>query len=341
MTLPSGLGPTCVGLRVVVRRVLPGAGRTQRWSGDDRRPRGDGGLGHRDHVRAPRGRRAGGRPSRRHRLRQAGPAPPVGARADQCRGGRAAGRRLLAPGRERPARRLAAPGLGRVQRPGELRAARRRPGEAVAGRAGRGPSLVRRPRPARLGAGAGRLGGPRPPRGRRLGDRASRRVRHRDAAGRHRGAAPSRRQRPATPARTACRSVSPTTSTRRGWPRTSAPRGSRRIPGRCSRVRPGSGSPRPATGAAWSWPRAAARCRSAPTSGSGSPTCGCTPTTGDAVWPASSSTPCWGGARKAGAATAYLQVRLDNPGAMALYERAGFRVHHSYGYLRPGDDAQD
>ena len=41
----------------------------------------------------------------------------------------------------------------------------------------------------------------------------------------------------------------------------------------------------------------------------------------------------WGAER--GATTAYLQTPLDNPGALALYERLGFSVHHTYRYLRP------
>ncbi len=44
----------------------------------------------------------------------------------------------------------------------------------------------------------------------------------------------------------------------------------------------------------------------------------------------------WGAER--GATTAYLQSRLDNAGALALYERVGFVVHHAYGYLRAGDE---
>ncbi len=36
-----------------------------------------------------------------------------------------------------------------------------------------------------------------------------------------------------------------------------------------------------------------------------------------------------------GALTAYLQVRLDNPEARALYEGLGFAPHHSYRYLTP------
>jgi ribosomal protein S18 acetylase RimI-like enzyme len=39
----------------------------------------------------------------------------------------------------------------------------------------------------------------------------------------------------------------------------------------------------------------------------------------------------WGAER--GATTAYLQVRGDNPGALAIYERLGFREHHRYRYL--------
>lgn len=34
-----------------------------------------------------------------------------------------------------------------------------------------------------------------------------------------------------------------------------------------------------------------------------------------------------------GATTAYLQVRADNPGALALYEQLGFSTHHAYRYL--------
>jgi N-acetylglutamate synthase len=40
----------------------------------------------------------------------------------------------------------------------------------------------------------------------------------------------------------------------------------------------------------------------------------------------------WGA--EEGATTAYLQVRLDNRGALALYERLGFVAHHRYRYLR-------
>jgi N-acetylglutamate synthase len=40
-------------------------------------------------------------------------------------------------------------------------------------------------------------------------------------------------------------------------------------------------------------------------------------------------------AAAAGAMTAYLQVRLDNPAALALYEGLGFAPHHSYRYLTP------
>jgi ribosomal protein S18 acetylase RimI-like enzyme len=38
-------------------------------------------------------------------------------------------------------------------------------------------------------------------------------------------------------------------------------------------------------------------------------------------------------AAERGATTAYLQVRADNPAALALYERLGFREHHRYRYL--------
>ena len=41
----------------------------------------------------------------------------------------------------------------------------------------------------------------------------------------------------------------------------------------------------------------------------------------------------WGAER--GATTAYLQTRGGNPGALSLYERLGFRTHHSYRYLTP------
>jgi len=40
-----------------------------------------------------------------------------------------------------------------------------------------------------------------------------------------------------------------------------------------------------------------------------------------------------GWAAERGATTAYLQVRGDNPGALALYERLGFVTHHTYRYL--------
>lgn len=43
-----------------------------------------------------------------------------------------------------------------------------------------------------------------------------------------------------------------------------------------------------------------------------------------------------GWAAERGATTAYLQTRGDNSGALALYERLGFVTHHSYRYLRPG-----
>jgi N-acetylglutamate synthase len=38
-------------------------------------------------------------------------------------------------------------------------------------------------------------------------------------------------------------------------------------------------------------------------------------------------------AAERGATTAYLQVRGDNPGAVAAYERLGFATHHAYRYL--------
>jgi ribosomal protein S18 acetylase RimI-like enzyme len=47
-----------------------------------------------------------------------------------------------------------------------------------------------------------------------------------------------------------------------------------------------------------------------------------------------------GWAAERGATTAYLQVRGDNPPALALYDRLGFRRHHTYRYLAaptPGD----
>ena len=34
-----------------------------------------------------------------------------------------------------------------------------------------------------------------------------------------------------------------------------------------------------------------------------------------------------------GATTAYLQTRGDNAPALAVYDRLGFRTHHSYRYL--------
>jgi ribosomal protein S18 acetylase RimI-like enzyme len=45
----------------------------------------------------------------------------------------------------------------------------------------------------------------------------------------------------------------------------------------------------------------------------------------------------FGWAAEQGAATAYLQARQDNAAALALYERLGFTRHHSYRYLRPPD----
>jgi len=41
-------------------------------------------------------------------------------------------------------------------------------------------------------------------------------------------------------------------------------------------------------------------------------------------------------AAERGVSTVYLQVRGDNPPALALYERLGFMPHHSYRYLVPG-----
>jgi N-acetylglutamate synthase len=40
-------------------------------------------------------------------------------------------------------------------------------------------------------------------------------------------------------------------------------------------------------------------------------------------------------AAERGATTAYLQVREDNAAALVLYQRLGFERHHSYAYLRP------
>jgi ribosomal protein S18 acetylase RimI-like enzyme len=48
-----------------------------------------------------------------------------------------------------------------------------------------------------------------------------------------------------------------------------------------------------------------------------------------------------GWAAERGATTAYLQVRGDNPAALALYERLGFTTHHAYRYLvAPGTGPQ-
>lgn len=43
-----------------------------------------------------------------------------------------------------------------------------------------------------------------------------------------------------------------------------------------------------------------------------------------------------GWAAERGVSTVYLQVRGDNPSALALYERLGFMPHHAYRYLVPG-----
>jgi ribosomal protein S18 acetylase RimI-like enzyme len=40
-------------------------------------------------------------------------------------------------------------------------------------------------------------------------------------------------------------------------------------------------------------------------------------------------------AAERGATTAYLQVRGDNPPALAVYDRLGFTTHHAYRYLTP------
>jgi ribosomal protein S18 acetylase RimI-like enzyme len=40
-------------------------------------------------------------------------------------------------------------------------------------------------------------------------------------------------------------------------------------------------------------------------------------------------------AAERGATTAYLQVRGDNPAALAVYDRLGFTTHHAYRYLTP------
>ena len=45
----------------------------------------------------------------------------------------------------------------------------------------------------------------------------------------------------------------------------------------------------------------------------------------------------WGAER--GATTAWLHVEVDNDPARALYERVGFRTHHTCRYLRWGSDA--
>jgi GNAT superfamily N-acetyltransferase len=45
-----------------------------------------------------------------------------------------------------------------------------------------------------------------------------------------------------------------------------------------------------------------------------------------------------GWAAELGATTAYLQVRDDNHGALALYDRLGFSRHHGYRYLAPPAD---
>jgi predicted GNAT family acetyltransferase len=45
----------------------------------------------------------------------------------------------------------------------------------------------------------------------------------------------------------------------------------------------------------------------------------------------------WAGAK--GARNAYLQVAQENTNAHQAYQRLGFRLHHSYRYLRPAPTA--
>jgi hypothetical protein len=144
--------------------------RAQRRTRDDRRARHLRVVGGRSRHRSSRGRKPGGDRLRRHRLRQARPAPAVGAPSSRRRAGRPAGVAGLAVGGERASRGVGAPRVRRFLVPGQLGARSRRPRCEPRRGDGSGCSVVPRTVPASARPCApGRAGG-NGPRRRRLVD---------------------------------------------------------------------------------------------------------------------------------------------------------------------------